>query len=78
MSNPQARSGSEASTPALTDAGTAELTAVVDELLNQLTTKFATMSKDLIEKMDDMSRRLDTLESTIQANSTSTKGGDSK
>ncbi|OSS43363.1 hypothetical protein B5807_11938 [Epicoccum nigrum] len=45
----------------------AELAAVVDDLLNQLNTKFTTISSDLLSKMDDMSRRLDNLESQIQA-----------
>ena len=67
---------------------------VVDDLLNQLTTKFSTMSSELIEKskstyaqmamaivvqdanikiVDEMSRRLDNLEATIQAGSTQTE-----
>ncbi|KAF2705844.1 hypothetical protein K504DRAFT_459936 [Pleomassaria siparia CBS 279.74] len=48
------------------DTGTSELTAVVDELLNQLNTKFSSISSELLAKMDDMSRRLDNLEATIQ------------
>ncbi|KAK8151842.1 heat shock factor binding protein 1-domain-containing protein [Phyllosticta citrichinensis] len=48
------------------ESGSAELTAVVDDLLNQLSTKFQGISKELLDKMDDMSRRLDALESTIQ------------
>ncbi|KAF2126507.1 hypothetical protein P153DRAFT_297955, partial [Dothidotthia symphoricarpi CBS 119687] len=43
-----------------------ELAAVVDDLLNQLSTKFSTISGELLSKMDDMSRRLDNLEATIQ------------
>ncbi|KAF2137470.1 uncharacterized protein K452DRAFT_291518 [Aplosporella prunicola CBS 121167] len=54
------------------EGSSAELTAVVDELLNQLSSKFSNVSSELIAKMDDMSRRLDALESTIQA------GGDPK
>ncbi|KAF1346042.1 heat shock factor binding protein 1-domain-containing protein [Delphinella strobiligena] len=45
-----------------------DLAVVVDELLNQLSTKFSNISTELIGKMDDMSRRLDTLEATIQSN----------
>ncbi|PSN66323.1 hypothetical protein BS50DRAFT_635462 [Corynespora cassiicola Philippines] len=45
----------------------AELAQVVDDLLNQLNSKFTTISSELLAKMDDMSRRLDNLESTIQA-----------
>ncbi|KAI9831327.1 MAG: hypothetical protein M1819_005101 [Sarea resinae] len=49
-----------------TEDAPAELSAVVDELLNSLSTKFSSVSKDILEKMDDMSRRLDSLEATIQ------------
>ncbi|KAK8180743.1 heat shock factor binding protein 1-domain-containing protein [Phyllosticta citribraziliensis] len=58
----------ETTTPSSSDSesGSAELTAVVDDLLNQLSTKFQGISKELLDKMDDMSRRLDALESTIQ------------
>lgn len=61
----------------------AELAAVVDDLLNQLNTKFTAISSDLLSKselhisisisythrcvVDDMSRRLDNLEAQIQA-----------
>jgi heat shock factor-binding protein 1 len=45
-----------------------ELAAVVDDLLNQLNSKFTSVSSELLAKMDDMSRRLDNLEATIQAN----------
>jgi heat shock factor-binding protein 1 len=62
-----------------------ELAAVVDDLLNQLNTKFTSISSELLSKsklkedenweeglrlmriVDDMSRRLDNLEATIQA-----------
>ncbi|KAM0722356.1 hypothetical protein Q7P37_001797 [Cladosporium fusiforme] len=44
----------------------AELVQVVDDLLNQLNSKFSTISSELIEKMDEMSRRLDNLEANIQ------------
>ncbi|OAL46753.1 hypothetical protein IQ07DRAFT_590287 [Pyrenochaeta sp. DS3sAY3a] len=47
--------------------GSGELAAVVDDLLNQLNTKFTSISSELLAKMDDMSRRLDNLEATIQA-----------
>ncbi|KAF2453234.1 heat shock factor-binding protein [Lineolata rhizophorae] len=55
--------------PSPTSAAPAELTAVVDELLNQLSTKFSSVSSEIMEKMDEMSRRLDNLEATIQAGS---------
>ncbi|KAK5137242.1 hypothetical protein LTR08_000212 [Meristemomyces frigidus] len=44
-----------------------ELVAVVDDLLNQLSTKFSNISGELIGKLDEMSRRLDNLEATIAA-----------
>ncbi|KAM0700571.1 hypothetical protein Q7P35_012292 [Cladosporium inversicolor] len=52
------------------DTQPSDLVHVVDDLLNQLTSKFSTMSSELIEKMDEMSRRLDNLEATIQAGNT--------
>ncbi|KAF2004181.1 hypothetical protein P154DRAFT_519419 [Amniculicola lignicola CBS 123094] len=61
------RSGSDGATlNSTSDSSTAELTAVVDDLLNQLNTKFSSISSELLTKMDDMSRRLDNLEATIQ------------
>ncbi|EOD44754.1 Heat shock factor-binding protein [Neofusicoccum parvum] len=57
----------DAATPSSTGGeSSAELVAVVDDLINQLSSKFTNISKELLEKMDDMSRRLDTLETTIQ------------
>ncbi|KAH9844999.1 putative heat shock factor binding protein [Teratosphaeria destructans] len=44
-----------------------ELVAQVDDLLNQLGAKFSGLSSEILGKMDDMSRRLDNLEATIQA-----------
>ncbi|KAH7342754.1 putative heat shock factor-binding protein 1 [Rhexocercosporidium sp. MPI-PUGE-AT-0058] len=46
----------------------AELSAVVDELLNSLSNKFAGVSSEIFAKMDEMSRRLDNLEATLQSN----------
>jgi len=46
----------------------AELSAVVDELLNALSNKFAGVSSEIFAKMDEMSRRLDNLEQTLQTN----------
>ncbi|KAI7157664.1 hypothetical protein KC324_g13865 [Hortaea werneckii] len=50
-------------------SGTApsELVTVVDDLLAQLQTKFSNVSAKLVGKLDEMSRRLDNLEATIQA-----------
>ncbi|OCK75686.1 hypothetical protein K432DRAFT_307969, partial [Lepidopterella palustris CBS 459.81] len=63
---------------ATSDNASGELTAVVDELLGQLSTKFSTISSELISKMDDMSRRLDNLEATIQAGEGGKGDGSSK
>ncbi|KAK6004441.1 hypothetical protein QM012_008303 [Aureobasidium pullulans] len=48
-----------------------DLATVVDDLLNQLSTKFTNISSDLLTKMDEMSRRLDNLEASIQASARS-------
>jgi len=55
----------------------AELSAVVDELLNSLSSKFAGVSSEIFAKMDEMSRRLDNLEATLQSNAES-KGSPTK
>jgi len=43
----------------------AELAAVVDDLLDSLSKKFATVSTEIFEKMDSMSRRLDAMEQAL-------------
>ncbi|KAK3686660.1 hypothetical protein LTR37_019591 [Vermiconidia calcicola] len=53
-----------------------ELVATVDDLLNQLSSKFSNMSSELISKMDEMSRRLDSLEATITQAGNSQKEGE--
>jgi heat shock factor-binding protein 1 len=75
--------------------GSGELAAVVDDLLNQLNTKFSTISSELLSKsrhviliviqrradvqlVDDMSRRLDNLEATIQGGEVIKGSGSSK
>ncbi|KAI0541026.1 heat shock factor binding protein 1-domain-containing protein [Xylaria digitata] len=45
-----------------------ELTTVVEELLNSLSNKFTTVSSEIFTKMDEMSRRLDSLEAALRAN----------
>ncbi|KAK6440615.1 hypothetical protein LTR95_003171 [Oleoguttula sp. CCFEE 5521] len=52
-----------------TETDASELVSVVDDLLTQLGSKFSALSSELISKMDEMSRRLDNLEATIQAGS---------
>ncbi|MCJ1298695.1 hypothetical protein MMC08_001485 [Hypocenomyce scalaris] len=59
---------------ASTEDAPAELTAVVDDLLNGLSTKFSAVSAEIFAKMDDMSRRLDTLEAAIQTGNETDQG----
>ncbi|KAJ5107074.1 hypothetical protein N7456_003749 [Penicillium angulare] len=44
-----------------------QLTAAVDELLDQLQGKFDNVSKEVFGKLDDMTRRLDELEASLSA-----------
>ncbi|CAL5870705.1 uncharacterized protein PFLUO_LOCUS4945 [Penicillium psychrofluorescens] len=46
-----------------------QLAAAVDDLLNQLQSKFDNVSKEMFGKLDDMTRRLDELEASLTANS---------
>ncbi|EPS32505.1 hypothetical protein POX_d05335 [Penicillium oxalicum] len=46
-----------------------QLTAAVDELLDQLQGKFDKVSKEMFGKLDDMTRRLDELEASLTASS---------
>ncbi|KAK4191422.1 hypothetical protein QBC35DRAFT_487144, partial [Podospora australis] len=43
----------------------AELNAQIEDLLNTLSNKFAGVSSEIFAKMDEMSRRLDTLEQKL-------------
>ncbi|KAG9246743.1 heat shock factor binding protein 1-domain-containing protein [Calycina marina] len=61
---PSNRSGRQITTDA---SAQAELSVVVDELLYTLSNKFAGISSEIFAKMDEMSRRLDNLEATIQS-----------
>lgn len=56
-------SGGDTKTKA-TDAP-AELSAVVDDLLDNLSKKFVTVSLEIYEKMDAMSKRLDAMEQAL-------------
>ncbi|KAI1337533.1 heat shock factor binding protein 1-domain-containing protein [Xylariaceae sp. FL0016] len=58
--------------------GSDELTVVVEELLNSLSNKFAGVSSEIFAKMDEMSRRLDSLEAALQANGEEKSGGAQK
>ncbi|KAJ5832625.1 hypothetical protein N7474_000936 [Penicillium riverlandense] len=46
-----------------------QLAAAVDELLDQLQSKFDNVSKEMFGKLDDMTRRLDELEASLTATS---------
>ncbi|KAJ0117797.1 hypothetical protein J7T55_001997 [Diaporthe amygdali] len=50
------------------DDARAELTQQLDELLNTLSNKFAGVSSEIFAKMDEMSRRIDSLEAALMAN----------
>ncbi|EKD19924.1 hypothetical protein LZ554_004580 [Drepanopeziza brunnea f. sp. 'monogermtubi'] len=77
-SNPSSSSpdNNASSRNSTTDAAPAELSAVVDELLNSLSNKFAGVSSEIFAKMDEMSRRLDNLEAALQS-SEGREGNDS-
>ncbi|KAK7746602.1 hypothetical protein SLS62_009323 [Diatrype stigma] len=45
--------------------GSDELTVVVEDLLNSLSSKFAGVSSEIFAKMDEMSKRLDSLEAAL-------------
>ncbi|KAK3359988.1 hypothetical protein B0T25DRAFT_564945 [Lasiosphaeria hispida] len=59
------------------DDAHAELTAQLEELLNTLSNKFAGVSSEIFAKMDEMSRRLDNLESQLAANNRDRNAGPS-
>ncbi|QUC19576.1 uncharacterized protein UV8b_03817 [Ustilaginoidea virens] len=46
----------------------ADVSAAVEDLLNTLSSKFASVSSEIFAKMDEMSRRLDNLEAALQQN----------
>ncbi|KAL2179128.1 heat shock factor binding protein 1 [Thermothelomyces heterothallicus CBS 202.75] len=56
------------------DEARGELTAQVDDLLNTLSNKFASVSSEIFAKMDEMSRRLDNLEAQLMANKDKNSG----
>ncbi|KAF4119701.1 hypothetical protein GMORB2_4610 [Geosmithia morbida] len=45
-----------------------DVAAAVDELLNTLSTKFASISSEMAAKMDEMSKRIDRLEAELTEN----------
>ncbi|KAK0719776.1 hypothetical protein B0H67DRAFT_643091 [Lasiosphaeris hirsuta] len=60
-----------------TDDAHAELTAQLEELLNTLSNKFAGVSSEIFAKMDEMSRRLDNLETQLAVNNRDRNAGPS-
>ncbi|OQE44917.1 hypothetical protein PENCOP_c002G06684 [Penicillium coprophilum] len=44
-----------------------QLTAAVDDLLNELQSKFDAVSTEMFGKLDDMTKRLDDLEASLTA-----------
>ncbi|KAM0475290.1 hypothetical protein ACHAPE_004320 [Trichoderma viride] len=55
-----------ASNPAANgDEGNADVTAAVEDLLNTLSNKLSGVSSEIFAKMDEMSRRLDSLEAAL-------------
>ncbi|KKA29966.1 hypothetical protein TD95_003770 [Thielaviopsis punctulata] len=56
-----------ANRPEATDDAHTDLNSAVEELLNSLSNKFAGVSSEIFAKMDEMSRRLDSLESALAA-----------
>ncbi|CDM30683.1 hypothetical protein DTO013E5_670 [Penicillium roqueforti] len=49
-----------------------QLTAAVDDLLNELQSKFDNVSTEMFGKLDDMTKRLDELEASLAAASSGT------
>ncbi|KAG6002376.1 hypothetical protein E4U21_003136 [Claviceps maximensis] len=43
-----------------------DVSAAVEDLLNNLSNKFASVSSEIFAKMDEMSRRLENLEAALQ------------
>ncbi|UNI18986.1 hypothetical protein JDV02_005212 [Purpureocillium takamizusanense] len=52
-------------TPQSSESTNADVSAAVEDLLNTLSNKFASVSSEIFAKMDEMSRRLDNLESAL-------------
>jgi len=56
---------SDISEPNAPETPSSDVTAAVEELLNTLSNKFAGVSSEIFAKMDEMSRRLDSLETAL-------------
>lgn len=47
---------------------------MVDDLLESLSTKFASVSGDIYQKLEEMGKRLDAMEANLEAASTRSSG----
>ncbi|ODA84041.1 hypothetical protein RJ55_02559 [Drechmeria coniospora] len=56
----------ELTRPKSSESSSADVNAAVEELLSSLSDKFASISSEIFAKMDEMSRRIDGLESALQ------------
>ncbi|KAK2744410.1 hypothetical protein FQN57_004307 [Myotisia sp. PD_48] len=57
------------------DTGAQQLVAAVDDLLDQLQSRFEAVSTDIFSKMDNMAQRIDELEKSVTAARESNKKG---
>ncbi|TWU73834.1 hypothetical protein ED733_005162 [Metarhizium rileyi] len=60
------------------DNANADVSAAVEELLNTLSNRFASVSSEIFAKMDEMSRRLDNLEAALQETKANEGSGSTK
>ncbi|KAK9445030.1 heat shock factor binding protein 1 domain-containing protein [Metarhizium brunneum] len=60
------------------DNSNADVSAAVEDLLNTLSNKFASVSSEIFAKMDEMSRRLDNLEAALQETKANDSSGSTK
>lgn len=65
MSKPAAAAAASAPPPAANAQGTQELTAFVQNLLQQMQVRFQEMSDAIITRIDEMGARIDDLEKSI-------------
>ncbi|GJN75249.1 heat shock factor binding protein 1 domain-containing protein [Purpureocillium lilacinum] len=73
-SDTESKTADKATSP---EGANADVSAAVEDLLNTLSNKFASVSSEIFAKMDEMSRRLDNLESAL-LESKNQEGGTSK
>ncbi|KAG5983202.1 hypothetical protein E4U55_000543 [Claviceps digitariae] len=51
--------------PSVPESSNPDVSAAVEDLLNTLSNKFASVSSEIFAKMDEMSRRLENLEAAL-------------